>query len=599
MSFHFNIFSVTLLMSGVFTLLVAILILSRPINLVRWFAGLMTCIAVWSIAYSFELSSRELDQMLFWINVEYVGISFLPALWFFFIAKFIGHSEWLSPKNRFMIMLFPTSTLVLTWTNRFHNLHYELVRVDSRGPFPLLDITPGPSYYVHTVYFYFMLAMGMALLVYKFRRADIAFRRQSQIILFAAALPWLTNFLYLLGARPFGHIDLTPYAFTVTAVTTAYGLFRYRFLNIIPLAREKVLEEIREGILVLDNQARVIDLNPAMKNFLPAFLTEPIGEPVSDILPGHQKLQQLISEPSDRRAEVEISGRFYEVAVTPLSNRNASGGMILIFWDITERISAVRKIEQQAGELAELNQVKDRLFSIVAHDLRSPIANLSAMLSMMENDMVTPEEFKAMVPTLSRNVSYTYAMLENLLYWATSQLKGYTIHAKVFDLNKMVRDKVLLFEKRASDKGITLVNGVSSTVNVYADPDMISIVLRNLVSNGVKFCQAGDSITISAKVLDSRITICVADTGVGIDKYTANKLFTAERVSTKGTANEKGTGLGLKLSREFTERNGGKFWVESIPGQGSKFFLELRGDTHERRVTGSSSGSVSVGDERI
>lgn len=587
MSFHFNIFSVGLLMSGVFTLLVAMLILSRSINLVRWFSGLMICIAVWSIAYSFELSSRELDQMLFWINVEYIGISFLPALWFFFVVKFIGRTEWLSPANRSMIMLFPACTLVLTWTNGLHNLHYKLVRVDSSGPFPLLDIIPGPWYHIHTVYFYFMLAMGMALLVYKFRRADTAFRRQSQVILLAAVLPWFTNFLYLLGLRPYGHIDLTPFAFVITAITIAYGLFRYRFLNVIPLAREKVLEEIREGILVLDSRSRVIDLNLAMKNFLPPFLTEPIGEPLSDILFGHAKLQSLVNEPSGTRAEVEIGGRTYEVAVTRLSERNANGGLILIFWDITERVGATRKIEQQAGELVELNQAKDQLFSIVAHDLRSPIANLSAMLSMMENDIVTEEEFKAMLPTLSRNVSNTYAMLENLLYWATSQLKGYSINAKILDLHKMVNDKLLLFEKRASDKGINLINDVSPAVQVWADPDMLSIVLRNLISNGVKFCKAKDTITISTKVHAGRATICVADTGVGIDKNIADKLFSVERVSTKGTANEKGTGLGLKLCKEFTEKNGGKFWIESIPGRGSKFFLEL------------SSGAPTTPDQKV
>jgi PAS domain S-box-containing protein len=576
MSLHFNAFSVLLLMSGVGTLLIAFLILHGATTVVKWFAAVMFCVTIWGIAYSFELSSHTLGQMLFWIRIEYIGISFLPAMWIFFIVKFIGKNEWLTILNRVIIIVFPIATLLLVWTNSWHHLHYENVHADSSGPFPLLAITPGPGYYVHTIYFYFMLALGIALLISKFSNTEVAFRRQRQAILLGACLPWLVNFAYLLGVRPFHHIDLTPYAFIVTSVSIAYGLFRYRLFNVMPLAREKVMEAIREGILVLDGQGRVVDMNPAMRVFLPSYMTEIIGEAFADILPQHEQLHELVGRETGTRAELEIGDRSYEVAVTRLfDKRRNSGGVTLIFWDITERKKYSEKIEQQAQELRDLNAIKNRIFSIVAHDLRGPIASLAAILDMVENSRASGEEFKAMVSMISRNVDYTSAMLENLLYWSMSQLEGHYVTPGRFDLTSMVRNKLALYEKRANDKKIILADKVDEGTFLFADPDMIGVVLRNLISNAIKFCNCGDTITISTAQGPDTITVCIADTGTGIDPERIGKLFSSETVTTRGTQNEKGTGLGLKLCKEFVEKNHGTFWLESVLKKGSRFYFRL------------------------
>jgi PAS domain S-box-containing protein len=577
MNFHFNAFSILLLISGVATLLIGLFISHRSTGMVKWFASLMFCIAIWGISYAFELSSYPLTQMLLWINIEYIGIAFLPAMWIYFIVKFMGKGKWMNVRNHAIILTVPVVTLLMVWTNSLHHLYYARVSADNAGPFPLLAISPGPWYYVHTAYFYFMLALGIGLLVNKFRNSDIAFKRQIRAILLGVSLPWIVNFIYLLGIRPINHIDLTPFAFIATSVSIAYALFRYRLFDVIPFARERVIEAIHEGIIVLDKEGRVIDMNPAMRAFLPGYLTEIIGEPFVDILPEHQQLHKLAGDRTDNRIELEINDRFYEVAVTRTSEgKEGNGAVILIFWDITERKNAKEKIEGQAEQLRDLNHLKDRLFSIVAHDLRGPIASLAALMGMAENNQTSEQEFRTMLSVLSRNVDYTSAMLENLLHWSLSQLGGHSVNPRKFDLAPMVHEKLKLHEKRAADKQIKLVNNVCNATLLYADPDMIGIVLRNLFSNAIKFCKRNDIITVSAVEDSNIITICVADTGTGIDEETLNKLFGNESVTTYGTSNEKGTGLGLKLCKEFIEKNEGILWIESELGKGSRFFFTLR-----------------------
>lgn len=564
-------------MSGAATLFVSFLILYRSESAVKWFAAMMFCIATWAIAYSMELACHTLEQMLMWINVEYIGISFLPAMWILFVIHFIGKSEWSNAANRIVIMSLPVATLLLVWTNSMHHLHYKDAYLDATGPFPLLGIQPGPWYYVNTAYFYFLLATGIVLLIGKFRNADVAFRRQIRAILFGACLPWAVNVAYLVGLRPVGHIDLTPFTFIATSASIGYGLFRYRLFNVIPLAREKVIEAIQEGILVLDTQNRVVDMNPAMREFLPPYLTEIIGEPFSDILSEHDQLHTLVNEGRPTRTELEINDRFYEVAVTHLLNeKRVHSGMILIFWDVTDRRNATEKIEHQAQQLSDLNHLKDRLFSIVAHDLRGPIASLTALLDMAENSRLSPEEFKTMLTTLSRNVGYASATLENLLYWSMSQLEGFSVNPRRFELAPMVLDKLVLYEKRAADKAITLENKIRPGIFLFADADMIGIVLRNLVSNATKFCKRNDVIAVTAEENGDTITVCVSDTGCGMDAEKIGKLFGAEVVTSPGTLNEKGTGMGLKLCKEFVEKNAGRFWLESHPGKGSKFYFRLK-----------------------
>ncbi len=231
-------------------------------------------------------------------------------------------------------------------------------------------------------------------------------------------------------------------------------------------------------------------------------------------------------------------------------------------------------ILEQTRHLEEMNQVKDRLFSIVSHDLKDSITGVKAFLDLLKEDSISQEEFDELIPELSENADNAAALLMNLLNWSKSQMQNLEPKPELFNIQEVFADKMNLIEKKVEKKQIILLDE-SIKDFVYADRSMIEIVIQNLLANAVKFSRVGDVITISNRERNGNVLICIEDTGVGISKENQEKLFKSTGFTTRGTGHEKGTGLGLSICKQMVELNYGSIWVESEPNLGSKFFVEL------------------------
>ncbi|MCA0133772.1 tetratricopeptide repeat-containing sensor histidine kinase [Winogradskyella alexanderae] len=232
-------------------------------------------------------------------------------------------------------------------------------------------------------------------------------------------------------------------------------------------------------------------------------------------------------------------------------------------------------ILEQTHHLEEVNQVKDKLFSIVSHDLKDSISSIKAFLDLLKEDSISKEEFNDLIPELSENANNASALLFNLLNWSKSQLQNLEPKQELFNIQEVFQNKIELVEQKLEDKRIVLIDE-SQRDFVYADKSMIEIVIQNLITNAVKFSRTGDVITVSNQDVNGKALICVEDTGVGISKENLDKLFKANKnFTTVGTKNEKGTGLGLTIAKDLVELNNGRIWVESTLNVGSKFFIEL------------------------
>jgi signal transduction histidine kinase len=243
-------------------------------------------------------------------------------------------------------------------------------------------------------------------------------------------------------------------------------------------------------------------------------------------------------------------------------------------------------MEQQAVLLLLNNQQKDKLFSIIAHDLKGPLNSLKGLLDLVRANRLPEPEIQGMMEELRRNVDYSSELVGNLLLWASSQLNGIVIKPVCLPMRQLVEEIFRLYVKPAGEKQIQLNNEVDPALTAYADKDMIQVILRNLLSNSIKFCRRGDTIAITGRRKGDAVEICVADTGVGIKEDILEKIRRKESITSYGTAREKGTGLGMLLCREFTEVNGGFFRMDSKWGKGSWFYFTMPAD--------ASSSSISV-----
>jgi len=232
-------------------------------------------------------------------------------------------------------------------------------------------------------------------------------------------------------------------------------------------------------------------------------------------------------------------------------------------------------ILEQTHHLEEVNQVKDKLFSIVSHDLKDSISSIKAFLDLLNEDSISKDEFYELIPELSENANNASSLLFNLLNWSKSQMQNLEPKPELFNIQEVFQTKIALVEQKVEDKRIVLIDE-SQDDFIYADRSMVEIVIQNLITNAVKFSRTGDVITISNIEVNGKSLICIEDTGVGISKDNIDKLFAAHKnFTTAGTKNEKGTGLGLSIAKDLVELNNGRIWVESTEHVGSKFFVEL------------------------
>ncbi|GAA3955431.1 hypothetical protein GCM10022406_41090 [Hymenobacter algoricola] len=235
-----------------------------------------------------------------------------------------------------------------------------------------------------------------------------------------------------------------------------------------------------------------------------------------------------------------------------------------------------RAINRQKEELGRLNRMKDTLFSVISHDLRSPLSSLYSLLSLLNMGKLPPERLAVHSDRLSRTLDSTLRLLDNLLNWSAAQMQGRGVRPEPLRLDALVDEALGVLLGDAERKSILFLNQVPAACLVHADLNMTRLVVRNLVSNAIKFTPDNGTITVSASRLGKGWEVAVADTGVGIAAADRDKVFgLGGPHSTPGTALEKGTGLGLQLCRDFVERNGGRIYFESQPGRGSIFRFTL------------------------
>ena len=351
------------------------------------------------------------------------------------------------------------------------------------------------------------------------------------------------------------------------------------------------IESMSEGFAYYDADDRLVVVNKNMAKIYPL---------ISDVFVPGKTFEEVLRTGVERGQFVEAQGREEEFIQSRLAYhrepkgaveynlpdgrwirveemRTPSGGVIGIRTDITSLRIAEKKIEAQRDELRDLNDQKNKLFSIIAHDLKSPFTSLLGMSQVMAeiSDTLTPTQFVDYAKSINENARRLFGLLENLLDWPRSQMDQVAFELQPHDLGNLIEQNIDLFSHVVEEKRVHLVSNVP-TLTVHADIDMANTVIRNLLNNAIKFTEESGSITVSAERKGDWVEVSVADTGVGMTPDRVDGLFRLDTAqSTKGTRGEAGTGLGLLICRDFVEKHGGMIQVESTQGNGSTFRFTL------------------------
>lgn len=256
-------------------------------------------------------------------------------------------------------------------------------------------------------------------------------------------------------------------------------------------------------------------------------------------------------------------------------------GILLISWVIFINYKKQKKAKQlleiKTAELEQANQVKSKLFSIIGHDLRGPIASLYMLLGLYRKEQMKDSEFRSLAPELYKNVGAIMETLNNLLRWSMGEMKMVRTDPRPTFLYEKIEELREFFSTLIAQKQLNLTNQVPDHLQVLIDPNHLELILRNLLSNAIKYSHNQGNITVSSQENEDTIVIAVKDDGIGMDEIETKAVFNKHLAQSKrGTSGEQGTGLGLNLSQLYVEQNGGKIWIESEKDKGSTFYFELK-----------------------
>jgi len=573
-----------------FVLLISILILTW-LAYYAWKSGKVNislsliAVLIYDFGYGTEILCTSLDWIIFWVRVEYLGGSFLGVLWLIFALDFTGYKEKIRKKRLMLFFIVPIIVLVMNYTNDFHHLFYTDMYINYEGIFPILEVTHGPLYWIHILYTYALMLSGFIIFIISYFKSVLIIRKQILLLLIAWVIPWISDIMYTLHLLPF-NMELTSFSFSISGIIISFAVLKFKLLKLNPIALESVFSNMLDGVIILDFENNIVNFNNSAQNIIPQL--NYIGTKVIKIQEIFKDYEKIITNTNDNNCSEKVisiknkeKSKYYKVNINHIYKKNhESIGKILVFNDITES-------KKQQEELIEFNSFKDKLFTIVSHDIKSPLAVLVSLLEVLEDEDedIYKEENKEILYEINKNVKNTYTLVENVLDWFKSQMDGLVYNSFSWNLSDIMKNSLMLLKKSAELKDIKVFYEIPEDIFIHTDKNMFEIIVRNLFSNAIKFTYKGGSIKVKAKESDGIVTVAFRDSGIGIESEKIEKLFSySDCNSTLGTFKEKGTGLGLIICKQLIEKNKGRIWVESSIGKGSTFYFTIAADEAQSKI---------------
>ncbi|CAM4119686.1 PAS domain-containing sensor histidine kinase [Zobellia roscoffensis] len=348
---------------------------------------------------------------------------------------------------------------------------------------------------------------------------------------------------------------------------------------------QTVLDHMGDSVFVKDAQSRLIMVNNPFCTMMGLPREEIIGKSlIEEVKPEEREVflnidKQVLADGIESVTEEKMTLRGGETQIistrkSRFIDENGSKFLVCVVRNISDKKKGEENLRKKEAQLKDVGATKDKLFSIIAHDLRSPFNNISLLTdllsdSIQKNDVAQSNEYLELIDRTTKN---SLNLLDNLLNWAKSQTGQLELVSESVCINQIINETLELCKTIAETKNITLNSSKVQVVEVYSDDKIIRTIVRNLVSNAIKFTKPGGNISLSTELRDIYVEVTVSDNGVGMSTDTSQKLFGINtNMACVGTADEKGSGFGLVLCKEFVEKLGGKIWAESTLGEGSDF----------------------------
>ena len=580
MTWQYSSYSVILILNAGVALLIAGM-------LWRWrktpgglpLALLMLAVAEWSFTVAMEAASVEIPAKILWSKAQYLGANCVAPLFLWFVLEYTQQGKWLTRRNLILLWLIPAVTIVIAATNEWHRLIWRDFIPGFIGDDTTLVYVHGTWFWLEMAYAYLLLLCGAFLLVRAIVRSPELYRRQAIALLIGAVAPFVASMVYVFGFSPVPGLDLTPVAFMVTGLALSWAIVRFQLFDLVPIARDTLIENMNDGILVLDDRSRIVDINPAAQRLLSGIESSPIGQPAQAVLGAYPDIMAHCQDVAETQAEVFLKQKVplcLDLRVSPLHDRHGRlSGRLLILRDITARKAAEEELQQRNLELQQRNEELDAFAHTVAHDLQQPLGIIMGYSYLLNDELTPPNDPERAEWTRTiHGVALTMGeIIKELLLLA--QVRKSDVQVERLDMAVAVSEAILLLADTIKDSGaeITMPEAEAWPAAVGYAPWVMQVWL-NYISKAMKYGGHPPRVELGATVQPGRtVRFWARDKGPGLSPEAQAQLFTPfTRLSVSG---EKGHGLGLSIVKRIVDKLGGEVGVESEPGQGSVFYFTL------------------------
>ena len=380
------------------------------------FAIMMFILFEWGISYILELAGANLETKILWELFKFVGVVATPVAWLVFAFEYTGRKTWINPRRLALLSIIPLTSIIILATNKSHGLFRASWSLATEGGYFLLNATNGPWYWIHAVYTYILIMIGLVLIIRALLRWPAQYRGQMIWILFSTLVPLIANIITVFQIIPI-LIDLTPFAFTVTGIGMAYALFRHRLLDIAPIARDIIIEGMKDGMIVTDANRRIVDINHAALQIIGlSGEKQPIGKQLADVLTPWSDLVTKFRDVQEAEDEISIGDgdakRWYELHISNLNDENdLLIGRIITARDITDRKQAEINLQESEARFRQI--VENASDLIYRFDVNGYLtyANPAALRSMgyeKESDVLGTYFLDLTTPEIRHRLKRTY-----------------------------------------------------------------------------------------------------------------------------------------------------------------------------------------------
>ncbi len=600
MSHFFTLYSVFFIVSALVSFFVAfIAIQRRTIIGAKELAWLMIATGFGAFCVIFETSAHVQAEKMLWSKLEYLGGLATPVLYLIFVLRFTGKDKLLITKNIVSLFIIPFITWILVLTNEKHNLIWTGYSSIS-GETNLMEYYHGLWFWIGYIFYsYFLLFLAAVYLFIFIKRQTKTFRYQGLVVLAGGFFPWIVSIIYVAGKSPVPGLDLTPFSITLSGILAAYAILNSHFLDLVPVARETLVEILPDGILVLDSHDRIQDINEAAKSIIGIDNKQVIG-----ITAGASgaACKQLLEAATDNKIvdQIEIgdNGDIKTYRILKQGIKNQPGSRLIIIRDISDRKKAEKELIKAKEAAEESDRLKSSFLANMSHEIRTPMNGILGFTELLKMHDLTIQQQQTYLDIIKKGGERMLNIINDIIDISKIESGQMHVNISLINVNEQIEIITEFFRPEAEAKGIQLI--IKDTLPSYeaeikTDADKFIAILTNLMKNAIKFTHTG-YVEYGYKKSNGFLEFFVKDTGIGIRNEQRELIFERFRQGNDSlTRNYEGTGLGLSISKAYVEMLGGKIWFESETGKGTRFFFNIPYDVQV--VQTNSNDFITMGVE--